>query len=221
MPFPAASRETVITLHWIHPNNVANPTASLGDAERRRAADFVFEKDACHWSAIRAGAKRVLADHLGGRLLDWIEPRGAKPSLAGSPLEFNLSHSDRLGAILISDEGPVGLDIEPLDRAPDLLDCAGSFCHPRELKTLPQAPEDRALALLGLWTAKEALLKALGTGLGFPPTDFFIVADRARGGPPGYEQFRIVRPASGSTGHLVAAAIPIQATGVTCPEHGQ
>ena len=65
--------------------------------------------------------------------------------------------------------GPLGIDLEPVDRAACLLECESSFCHPDEIVALPAQPADRARQLLRIWTAKEAILKALGTGLTHPP----------------------------------------------------
>ena len=42
----------------------------------------------------------------------------------------------------------------------------------------------RAASFAGMWAAKEALLKALGTGIAFPMTDVEVVHDGA--GAPGY-----------------------------------
>ena len=79
---------------------------------------------------------------------------------------FNLSHSGGLAALALVRDRRVGIDIEaerPLtDR--DLL--ARRILGPRErerFETLPERARDAAL--LAAWTRKEAVLKALGTGV--------------------------------------------------------
>ncbi|MES2439183.1 MAG: 4'-phosphopantetheinyl transferase superfamily protein [Verrucomicrobiota bacterium] len=89
-------------------------------------------------------------------------------------LHFNLSHCNDLAAIAICAYGPVGIDLESMNRAEGLLECETSFCHPEEIADLPGEASARAFQLLRIWTAKEAVLKALGTGLSHPPEEVRI-----------------------------------------------
>ena len=75
---------------------------------------------------------------------------------------FNLSHSNDFVMLAISDT-PVGCDIERLHKA--IL--SHHVFHPRELARLVSLPEGdaRNREFLRLWTAKEAFLKAIGTGI--------------------------------------------------------
>jgi phosphopantetheinyl transferase len=66
-------------------------------------------------------------------------------------------------------DGPVGVDLEPHEHAPDLLDSEAAFCHPEEIIALPRDRAPRASRLLQIWTAKEAILKAIGIGFSHPP----------------------------------------------------
>lgn len=143
--------------------------------EQHRAARFHFEKDAIAWAHYRATLRKIL-----GALIN-LPPlevpinysEYGKP-LLDSPWEaihFNLSHCDHAAVIIVCTDGPVGIDIEPLNRADTLLNCERSFCHPDEIESLPNGDE-RAMHLLKIWTAKEAALKALGTGLSEPPEKY-------------------------------------------------
>ncbi len=194
------------------------PTRWLSDAERARAASFVFPEDARRWAVFRAKARRILGEHAEGGIPEWQEGPAGKPFVAVPGLDFNLSHSDRLAVLLISRCGAVGIDLEPLDRAPELIECEDSFCHPVELERLPADPAPRSRELLGLWTAKEALLKAVGTGLGFPPTRMRIEGSRAIGGPDACDGFHLLRPAwPGATTHCLAIAAPCHVDDVKVP----
>lgn len=75
---------------------------------------------------------------------------------------FNLSHSGDFVMLAISDT-PIGCDIERLHKA--IL--SRHVFHPNELSLLLSQPEGTARnqAFLRLWTAKEAFLKAIGTGI--------------------------------------------------------
>jgi len=143
-------------------------TACLSPAEREQAERFRFEKDAVHWRACRAALRVVLGQVLG------IPPEAVafefgefgKPSLSPKQgeLHFNLSHCRDLALIALCRDGAVGVDLEPADRATSLLGCEDAFCHPDEIADLPAVEEPRAAMLMEIWTKKEALLKALGTG---------------------------------------------------------
>ncbi|MCH7226405.1 4'-phosphopantetheinyl transferase family protein [Haloferula sp. A504] len=196
----------LLTSEWDLPEK---PESFLDSDEIERMGRFVFEPDARRWSLFRAKAKRALAGHTGGRILPWLEGPGGKPRVDQPGLEFNLSHSETLAALVVSDAGPVGVDLEPLDRAPTLLECEDSFCHPAERAELPVDTGSRAIALLHLWTAKEALLKAVGTGLQFPPTELIVRDDAGIGGPERCDQFHLRRPVDpAEIAHCLAVAVP-------------
>lgn len=197
----------LLTLDWDRPEK---PETFLDSGEIERMQRFVFEADARRWSIFRAKAKLALSAYSDGRILPWSEGPGGKPRVEFQGLEFNLSHSDSLAALVVSEAGPVGVDLEPLERAPTLLECEDSFCHPTERAELPEGAEPRGLALLQLWTAKEALLKAAGTGLQHPPTEILIQQDRGIGGPEGSEELHLLRPVDPTeTAHTLAVAAPL------------
>jgi 4'-phosphopantetheinyl transferase len=167
-----------VIVHVVDPAGIAGNWC-LTATERGLAERFRFEKDAVHWRACRAALRMIL-----GRALD-CEPRElvletgefGKPAL-GPPhhgLHFNLSHCRDLALVALCAEGPVGIDIEPADRGNSLLGCEASFCHPEEISGLPLEGDRRGMELLDLWTRKEALLKALGTGMSLAPETVSLV----------------------------------------------
>lgn len=89
---------------------------------------------------------------------------------------FNLSHSNDFVMLAISD-APVGCDIERLHKA--IL--SHHVFHPQELARLLSLPEGDARnhEFLRLWTAKEAFLKAIGTGIDANAATY----DLSNGGP--------------------------------------
>jgi len=173
-----------VTIRFIVPGEI-NPRdalACLSNEEKLRAGRFHFPKDSIHWMACRAGLRKVLGQITGLSPLDvpLLISENGKPLLAApfQHLHFNLSHCDDLAVVACSSDGPVGVDLEPFRRAPELLECVATFCHPVETTSLPVSGEARASQLLKIWTAKEAVLKALGSGLFTAPETLRIDFER-------------------------------------------
>jgi len=86
---------------------------------------------------------------------------------AGYP-HFNVSHSRHCVVLAFAAEQEIGVDIEAEDRRHSPMELASRFFAAEESAALAALDEDaRSAAFLRLWTAKEALLKALGHGLSF------------------------------------------------------
>ena len=164
-----------VTIHIIFPNTISQEIADacLTEDEKSRAARFHFPKDAVHWSACRAALRQILAREIARppREVPLIFSEFGKPALAPpfDSLHFNLSHCPDLAIVALCLDGQVGIDLEAISRAPELLECEKTFCHPEEIRVLSVDETSRALQLLQIWTAKEAVLKALGTGLSHAP----------------------------------------------------
>jgi phosphopantetheinyl transferase len=90
-----------------------------------------------------------------------------RPTVRGGGIEFSVSSSGRLAAVAVADR-PVGVDVELARTGVAPLDAALS---PREQDALVGLDGHRRDgALLRLWTAKEAVLKAAGRDLGDDPS---------------------------------------------------
>ena len=184
---PPAGRATVII---VDPARIGDAvvTASLNRDEQTQAMRFRFEKDARHWRACRAALRTILGRALQTAPAELVFHFGehGKPHLAAPhhSLHFNLSHCHNLALVVLSGSGPLGIDLEPADRAGRLLGCEASFCHPEEIRVLPSATGTRAAALLDLWTSKEALLKALGTGMSLAPESVSLAGSGGQGTHP-------------------------------------
>jgi 4'-phosphopantetheinyl transferase len=113
------------------------------------------------WLAGRMLLARALSPHL---LPDIIYGEQGKPAFAeGHPLWFNLSHSGDDIALLMSDEGEVGCDIEvirPRKNWQTLANAVFSMTEHDELER--EAPEERLAAFWRIWTRKEAIIKQRG-----------------------------------------------------------
>jgi len=103
-----------------------------------------------------------------------------------SGLEFNLSHSADALLVGLSRTLPLGVDIETLRRARPALALARRFFTANEAVALSLVEDGppRQRAFLRLWSAKEAVVKALGRGLGFGLAQLEFAID-GRGEPVG------------------------------------
>ena len=93
-----------------------------------------------------------------------------KPQLSNSnpdyTLQFNISHSQENALYGFTYHHQIGVDLEYIREMPDALKIAQRFFSPREYKLLKESPiKEQRLLFFKLWTAKEAYLKAVGTGL--------------------------------------------------------
>ncbi|WP_278188793.1 4'-phosphopantetheinyl transferase superfamily protein [Micromonospora sp. R77] len=126
-----------------------------------------------------AGDQRVLVGRLlrraGGALLGRTETRidvsrepGGRPVVRaddGRTLPVSVSHVEQVVVVAARLGGPVGVDVEPCRPLPALA-LARRWYHPDEVGWLGDRPATgRDLDFLRLWTAKEAVGKALGSGL--------------------------------------------------------
>jgi 4'-phosphopantetheinyl transferase len=120
--------------------------------------------------------------HSGGFRVD-TGPHG-KPFLPDVPdFHYSLSHSGRWAAIAWGNT-PVGLDIETIAPRPHAEAIVRRRCTPAELSYLLDAPEpERLQRFYRLWTAKEAYVKYLGTGLTRPLSSFSVIPPESLGIP--------------------------------------
>lgn len=84
-----------------------------------------------------------------------------------SGIHFNYSHSGEFLIFAISKNIEVGVDIELVKDLPDMIDLAKNYFSEKELQHFHSLENktDRVNFFYEIWTRKEALLKALGTGI--------------------------------------------------------
>lgn len=142
--------------------------------EQSRASRLIGPAKQLSFLASRAGLRAILSQYAGRAPGDLVFDIGAhgKPSLAGGP-QFNLSHSGTFAALAVSDGPALGIDIElprPVSRS-----LPGRFFSPIEAELLDGLDgETWDAAFFRCWTRKEAVAKALGTGLSRDPRSFTV-----------------------------------------------
>jgi 4'-phosphopantetheinyl transferase len=141
----------------------------LSDDERARAMRYRRHADQVRFVATRSALRQLLAEAIGidpARLRFELSDRG-KPRLADpGRLSFNVSHAGERALIAFSPVREIGIDIEQVDVALDWRELSPLVCTAAERRVLDALPPAlQRERLFRCWTAKEALLKALGLGI--------------------------------------------------------
>lgn len=138
----------------------------LPGPEQERCLRYRRPADRIRFATTRVVLRRLLAQRLRVAAQDIEFAMGAfgKPGLPhGVPLFFNVSHAGGFALIALSAQGPVGVDIEATARMPDTSPVHLGFT-PDEQRYCDRTAD--AHAFLRVWSGKEAVLKALGLGIG-------------------------------------------------------
>jgi 4'-phosphopantetheinyl transferase len=147
--------------------------------ERSRADRYRFPDDRRRSIVARAAARRLLSRYLGSDppSLVFDEEEFGKPFLRGREIEFNASHSGDLVALAFAKETAVGVDVERRRELTDALALAQRYFSAEELSVVERAA-DPGDAFFAIWTAKEAIVKASGKGIGTGDLHGFTVPFR-------------------------------------------
>ncbi len=146
--------------------------ARLSLDEIERAARYRFARDRSRFVAGRALLREILSGYLGRRPSELVFEYGrhGKPRLVlspgGTPLHFNVTHTDSLALYAVTTEGEVGIDMERVREMPEWESIAGGCFTEHECTRLRRFSGDRRRReFFQAWTRQEALLKASGQGL--------------------------------------------------------
>jgi phosphopantetheinyl transferase len=90
-----------------------------------------------------------------------------RPIVSGKLVEVSLSHCQGLGACAVAPgTDMIGVDAEPLAAAARIAEVTGLVLTPSESAWSRSVPHEQGLRQVALWTAKEAVLKSRGEGIG-------------------------------------------------------
>ena len=178
-PYRSGSTSFSDIASWIHVWRIGldGRDGQVGDnlsaEDVARAERLTRRDDRRRFIAARSLLRRTLADVRG--VVD--DPNGAalrigygpagKPFLVDDPqLHFNVSHSDDLAVLAVTRVGDVGIDVERQRATDDRGDVARLVFDEAERAALLACPAaERDSVFYRLWTRKEAVLKAMGTGI--------------------------------------------------------
>lgn len=173
---PCAFREQR-ALEWLDGREQAQGNRYLHPPARRQ------------FTLCRAALRALLCGWLGCRndQLSFATSRYGKPHALVTGIRasagFNVSHGGRHGLIALAPAGRIGVDVEEYDARRDLDGIAKRVFTPSEQSDLACAVGAARVRLFyDLWTMKEALIKALGTGFHLSPSRFEIPPGLRHGG---------------------------------------
>jgi len=151
----------------------------LDSAELERANRYRFDDDRRRSIVARAASRTLIGRYLNTdpRSLRFVEEEHGKPALRDRKIEFNASHSGDLVALAFSPDTPVGVDVERRRELHDTLALARRYFSAEEVAMVEKST-DATDAFFTIWTAKEAIVKASGKGIGTGDLHGFTVPFR-------------------------------------------
>jgi 4'-phosphopantetheinyl transferase len=160
---------------------IFNPEDYLSRDDLDRARRFRFKMDFNRFVMARALLRVILSQHLPlkARDITFEYDVNGKPGLKGAStdgIQFNVSHSgDKVIMALVRGKR-VGVDVEQVNASIAGLELARQNFSLREVAEIEDSPdEEKAKMFYRIWTRKEALLKAIGVGLGGLSKDLCLV----------------------------------------------
>lgn len=145
----------------------------LTEDERARASRFIRADDQTRFTLAHGCLRVILARYMGMKPDELRFQVGStgKPALLVPPsgshgLQFNLSHAHGRMLIAVAKGREVGVDLEQVRDSGEPLKLAERFYTPAESRWIKSRPaSDHAVQFYRLWVAKEAFVKAQGTGI--------------------------------------------------------
>ncbi|WP_255006140.1 4'-phosphopantetheinyl transferase superfamily protein [Roseovarius sp. M141] len=178
-------QEGVVHLVWCRTSDTHDSLESallpiLDEDERKRFDRFCFATDQKSFLVGHVLARTMLAAISGRSPETWafrLGPHGKPEPVIhpGEPdLRMNLSHCKGLAMVGVTVSRNIGVDVEAANR-PHALEVADKFFAAEEIRQIEEAREAGCPhAATSIWTLKEALLKASGTGLSVPLDSFAV-----------------------------------------------
>ena len=160
----------------------------LDESELKRIQRYRISRPQREFALCRAALRCMLCEQLGcenDQLSFAAENYGKPYALVNRkpvPINFNVSHSDPHGLVTITHGMRVGIDVETTKYERDFDGIASVVFGPNERVDIASVSGiEKAHLFLRFWTLKEAVVKALGTGLATDLTEFEISPDIRHG----------------------------------------
>ena len=232
----AATKTTVwlTFLDRLGPDRLAAYRDLLDESEKMRFDRFKVEGARTEFLVGRALLRSVLSLYAGDiapaewrfATNEYGRPHACHPLPA--PVQFNLSHTRGLVALITGPDERIGVDVEWIGRGAPSRDVARRYFTAREADEIEAVTEEseRSERFFALWTLKEAYIKARGMGLALPldaftfdcsGPDIGVRFDRARIEDVG-ERWHLERRILGRD-HRLALACPADAEPVAFAEY--
>jgi 4'-phosphopantetheinyl transferase len=158
------------------PALLAEYSRLMSEEEEKRQRAFALERHRLEYLLTRALVRTALSRYRPVAPASWrfaTNEYGCPRVEPPCGLVFNLSNNPSMIVCGVTEGVAIGVDVEPHDRASQILELADSVFAPLERAGLGALPEARRLdRALSLWTLKEAYIKARGMGLSLPLRGF-------------------------------------------------
>lgn len=150
----------------------------LSPEEKKRAYQIQSEHEQRLFITTRATLRSTMADHLAMEpdAIPFYYGINGKPFVKSiDNIQFSVSHSmDFFVEAFIQDKA-IGVDVEFLNREFDLDKLSGFLLTSNELQKFQSSYVNaRSEHFINCWTRKEAVLKAMGSGFSFPPSQLEV-----------------------------------------------
>lgn len=173
---PPLTQKSIHLWHFSIPSDFSDNsflTTVLSNDEIQRGEQFAFTKDRAMFFFSRGVLRHLLSRYTAippDKIKFHYNPFG-KPSLSNSifpfAVVFNLSHTADAIVLAFAGNRNLGIDIEKINLFSEWEDIANAFFLEEEKEYLYRLqPAKQLHGFFQIWTKKEALLKALGFGLG-------------------------------------------------------
>jgi phosphopantetheinyl transferase len=149
----------------------------LDPVEHRRAMRLIMPEQRRAYVFARTMLRVVLGTYMSvdPAMLRFAMTAAGKPYLPGQRLRFSLSHSGDGVLLALVNWNEVGVDLESIDRKIDIDVLEGASLSEAERSGIDAMDQPgRRRSILRIWTRKEALLKAEGSGLARDPRDLTL-----------------------------------------------
>lgn len=213
----------------VEPDEFTALAGLLSGDEAMRAERFFQAHDRRRWTVARARMRQLLGRAINrppSAISFSTEPNG-RPFLSDAPssLSFNLSHAEGVGALAVSFDARVGVDVEAVRPMTDA-EMAWPLSAAERAAMAGVQGQERFEAFFRFWTLKEAFIKAVGTGLSLPLEDFDMSAPgaeprlmRLAGAPEEPDRWRFAEHRPGA-GHRAAVAALAEGRQLRVQWHG-
>ena len=168
----------------------------LDDEERARSRRFLSARAKREFALCRAALRAALSGRLGcsNRQLAFGYLEHGKPfaQVHGqrAAIGFNVSHSGGHGLMAFAENGWLGVDVEERVPGRDFEGIGSLVYGAAERQSLAAATgADKVHLFFRLWSMKEALIKALGSGFALSPAKFEVPEPMLHGARSGVFRF--------------------------------
>jgi 4'-phosphopantetheinyl transferase len=166
----------ILEPHTLNASDVARCDLIISPAEKDRMQRFRFAQDRDAYRAAHALARFALSSCEVSVLPHaWVfeETSHGRPEIAAGrdlpQLRFNISHTRKMVACIVTRDLDCGVDVELIHRCADLHNHGQTVFAPAELARIAAAPDiERPTLFCRYWTLKEACAKARGLGMSLP-----------------------------------------------------